>query len=161
MSQVIDAAYQLVRAYPGGSASLAPRMGKSSTTLSHEVKCTGTAKFGLDDAVTATALSGDLRILNAFAAEVGCMVLPMPEQATEAPIGSHIRHVGALANGFGQLVSSVTRASDDGCISANELARLRGEWASLIAAGQALMTNLQAQHEACRPCGARAPGSAA
>lgn len=142
MPSVIDAAYQLVRAYPGGSASLAPRLGKSSTTLSHEVTKTGSAKFGLEDAVAATVLSNDLRILNAFAAEAGCMVLRLPS-IDEVGDDSTMRDVAALAREFGDLVSEVTGAAADGQIALNELHKVQREWARMVAAGQQLLVHLQ------------------
>lgn len=153
MSAVLDAAYQLVHAYPGGANSLAPRMDKNPTTLSHEVKGTGTAKFGLADAVSASVLSGDRRILNAFAAECECMVLPLPVWNDQCD-ATTMRNVAALAREFGELVSTVTEASADGAISANEMARVQSDWAELMAAGQALVSQLQAKYEQSIPRGA-------
>ena len=144
MSAVTDAAFQLVRAYPGGANSLAPRMGKNATSLSHEVRGTGTAKFGLEDAVNATMLTGDLRILNAFAAECECLVLRMPEALASDSNAMH--RVATLAREFGDVVGTVSEAAADGAISANELARVRREWADLMSAGQALMSHLEAVH---------------
>ena len=63
MTTLLDHAYNLARAYPGGAAALALRMRKNATTLSHELRGEGTAKLGLEDAAALTALSGDLRIL--------------------------------------------------------------------------------------------------
>ena len=102
MSNVLDAAFHLVRAYPGGASSLAPRIGKNATTLSHEVKGTGTAKFGLDDAVNASLMSNDLRILNAFAAECECMVLRLPVVGADGD-ETTMRDVASLAREFGEL----------------------------------------------------------
>lgn len=144
MSEILDAAYQLVRMYPGGAASLGPRMGKNATTLSHEVKGTGQAKFGLEDAVTATVFSGDLRILNTFAAECECMVLRLPQHLGEG--AGAMRQVARLAQEFGELVASVSEAAADGRITANELARARKEWQELVTQGQALMAHLEAKH---------------
>ena len=75
---LLDAAYNVVHDYPGGSHSLAPRIGKSATTLSHEVAAHGTAKLGLIDAAKITVLSGDLRILEVFAINAGQMLVPLP-----------------------------------------------------------------------------------
>jgi hypothetical protein len=151
VSAILDAAYQLVHAYPGGAPSLAPRMGKNPTTLSHEVKRTGAAKFGLEDAVLATVLAGDLRILNAFAAEAECMVLPLP-RLLECGSGA-MEQVGKLAHEFGDLVATVSTATADGRISANELAQVERDGADLIAAVQALLAHMRAKHEAGLPGG--------
>lgn len=149
MSSILDAAFQLVHTYPGGAVSLAPRMGKNATTLSHEVKRTGAAKFGLEDAVAASVLSGDLRILNAFAAECDCLVMPMPKSLLND--GNAMMRVATLAREFGELLGTVTEATADGAITANELHRVQSEWAQLLAAGQALLAHLEAKHLAGRP----------
>ena len=65
---VLDAAQHLVHDYPGGAASLAPRLGKTHTTLCNEVTGRHGYKFGLQDSVKASVFADDLRILNAFAA---------------------------------------------------------------------------------------------
>ncbi|MGC4366527.1 phage regulatory CII family protein [Hydrogenophaga sp. R2] len=149
MSAVLDAAHQLVQAYPGGAESLAPRMGKNATTLRHEVNRTGSAKLGLADAVSMSVLTQDLRVLNAFAAECGCLVLPMPT-LIGGDSGAMLR-VAVLAKEFGEVVGSVTEAAADGRVSANELHRVQEEWSQLVAAGQQLMSHMQAQYEAGRP----------
>lgn len=149
MSRVRDAAYALVRAYPGGAESLGPRMEKNPITLNHEVRGTGQAKLGLDDAVSMTALSDDLRILNAFAAEVDCMVLRLPRRL-DGGEGAMVQ-VARLAREFGDLVSTVSEATADGQITANELARVRREWEDLTTAGQALLAHLAAQYAGAVP----------
>jgi hypothetical protein len=56
----LDAAYHVVHDYePDGAASLAPRLGKSSTQLCHEVKPPpgNMAKLGLVDAVKISDLT--------------------------------------------------------------------------------------------------------
>lgn len=149
MSAVLDAAHHLVQAYPGGAEALGPRMGKNATTLRHEVNRTGQAKLGLADAVSMSVLAPDLRILNAFAAECGCVVLPAP--AALAGGGAAMHRVAALAKEFGELVGEVTQAMADGRITANELAAIERNWAELQSAGQALVGHLRAEHEHARP----------
>lgn len=149
MSAVHDAAYQLVRDYPGGAESLAPRIGKNATTLRHEVNRIGSAKLGLSDSVDMSVKANDLRILNAFAAECSCIVLRVP-QALECD-ETAMHKVAKLAREFGDLVGSVTEATADGSVSANELARIRSEWADLVAAGQSLLSHLEAKHTAGLP----------
>lgn len=150
MSAVIDAAYQLVHAYPGGAAALGARMGKNPTTLSHEVRGTGTAKFGLDDAVMATVMSGDPRILNAFNAEAGYVAFRLPSVEGVCD-ESTIRSVSELAREFGELMGTVTQAAADGRITGNELQTVKAAWSELVAAGQAMVSQLTAKHEAGMP----------
>lgn len=149
MSFVLDAAHHLVQAYPGGAEALAPRVGKNATTLRHEVNRTGQAKLGLGDAVSMSVLTSDLRILNAFAAECGCVVMPTP--AALAGGGAAMHRVAALAREFGELVGDVTQAMADGRISANELADIERNWAELQAAGQSLVAHFRAEHLAGQP----------
>jgi hypothetical protein len=145
MSQMLDAAYAVVRAYPGGALSLAPRIGKAHGTLSGEVAARPGYKLGLDDAVAISQLSGDLRILNAFAAEMGCLVLHVPDSGA---VGDDVmQRVGAAAKEFGEFVSEVATDASDGDISLNDLKRIEKEWGDLLAVGQGLLAHLRSLHE--------------
>lgn len=143
---VLDAAWNLAHNYPGGAASLAPRIGKNPTTLAHELRGVGSAKLALTDAVAMTALTGDLRVLNAFAQDVNCMVVPLGGPDGDA--SGSMERVAALAREFSALVALVADAEVDGQISANELKRVRNEWAELQAAGQSLLVHLTDRHQA-------------
>jgi hypothetical protein len=135
MSTVLDAAYNVLHDYPGGSLSLGPRIGKNGHTLSHEVVQRGTAKLGLVDAVKMSVVSNDRRILNAFAAEMGCMVLMLPKIDRSV---NTFTELGALAREFGEYVEKLSEALSDGKVTDNELARVREELAELIVAAQSL-----------------------
>jgi hypothetical protein len=152
MSHVLDAAYHLGQAYPGGVEALAVRLGKNATTLRHEFSGAGFAKLGLQTAVDASVLSKDYRIVNAFAAECGGMFVLLPSSLGGE--GMAMQRVAVLAREFGEVVATVSEATADGEVSANELARVEREWAELVAAGQALMAHMRAKHEAGRPGGA-------
>lgn len=152
MSAVLDAAYQLVHAYPGGAGALGARMQKNPTTLSHEVRGTGSAKFGLDDAVIASVMSNDPRILNAFNAECGYVAFRLPD-GSDGCDASTIRSVSELAREFGELMGTVTQAAADGRITGNELQQVQTAWSELVAAGQTMVSQLKAQHEAAMPRG--------
>ena len=78
----LDAAFSLVHDQPGGAGPLSVRMGKAQGTLAQELRGYGTAKLGLLDAVKISALTGDLRILNAFSEAMGCTVLPLAADAS-------------------------------------------------------------------------------
>lgn len=151
MSHVLDAAYHLGQAYPGGVEALAARLGKNAITLRHELNGTGFAKLGLQTAVDLSVLSKDHRIVNAFAAECGGMFVLLAESLGGDSAAMH--RVAVLAKEFGEVVATVTEAAADGEVSANELARVEREWAELVAAGQALVAHMRAKHEASRPGG--------
>ncbi len=139
MTTLRDHAYNLARAYPGGAAALAVRMGKNPTTLSHELLGQGTAKLGLEDAATMTALSGpDLRILEAWNAEHGLVVIRMPKLPADSA-GGCMDRLSKTAQKFSDLVREVADDLGDGRVSDNELQRIEREGAELLAAVHALL----------------------
>jgi len=147
MSELIDAALAVVHDYPGGASSLAPRLGKNPATLSHEVANRQGSKFGLVDAAKVTVLTGDLRMLNAFAALAGCMVIPLPAHA-DLPGAEAMQHMAALAAEFGDMVREFSTSLADGHVSANELARLHRTGGKLVVAVQNALAYSQALHQA-------------
>ena len=134
---LLDAAYNLVHDYAGGASSLAPRLGKSSTYLSAEVSATGTAKLGLLDADKLTGLTGDLRILRAFALNHGQMLVPLPDAVVLGDDDCMLR-LADTAREFGDLCKEVAGDLVDGRISINELKRIDRECGELIASVHAL-----------------------
>lgn len=154
---VMDAARNVAEDYPGGASALAPRIDKNPTTLNHELHETGAAKLGLTTAVKMTRRTGDLRILNAFAAEAGCLVLALPE-ALQVEGSETMHDLGLLAKEFSDVVQEVMAACADGEVTANELVRVRRQWAELVAAGQRMLHGVHVKHEASKPGALRAVG---
>lgn len=148
---VIDAAYNVVHDYKGGAESLAPRLsGKSPTTLSHEVAKVGAAKFGLETAVAVSVLTGDMRILEAFATVCGRMTLPLPELL--ASMGDDcLSRLGDVLREAGDLVAEVSTDLQDGVITDNEAERIERECGRLIAAASAMMASVRARNLAGKP----------
>lgn len=148
---VLDAAYHTVHDYAGGSASLAPRLGKNPGTLSHEVKPPkdSTAKLGLIDAIKIMAMTGDHRMLHATAAELGHLCVPMPtaEQVGE----TSAEHLSRIAREFADVLGEVSTAMGDGRVSDNELRRIERQWSELVAAGQLMLRHFTAMNHAARP----------
>lgn len=128
---ILDAAYNLVHDYPGGAHSLGPRMGKSPNTLNHEVAGDGTAKFGLVDAVKASNLSGDFRILHAFAEECNHMCIPLPP-ADGTPTSDILANLATSSKRFAELCNEVINSTSDGAVSDNELDRIQRARAELL-----------------------------
>lgn len=141
---VLDAAFSVVHDAPGGAAALSVRLGRNPATLSHEISGHGSAKLGLVEAVKITLMTGDIRILNAFAASCGCMVVPLP--AVDAS-GSTVTQIGQLAKEFGDVVNEVMLSVADGRVSANELHRCEREFGELVACGQVVMQQIRTLHE--------------
>jgi hypothetical protein len=147
---LLDAAFNLVSDYPGGAQSLAPRMGKGVSTLSHEVTAAGTAKLGLLDAEKMSVLSGDYRILTAWANNMGHMLLPLPTTAQRLDDDCMLR-LADTAKEFGELCKEVAGDLADSVISDNELDRIDRETGRLIASLQALRGSLAARNLAGKP----------
>lgn len=144
---VLDAAARTVRDYPGGSLSLAPRLGKRPGTLSHEVNPPegGSAKLGLLDAIDIIKMSRDYRIIHATCAELGGMFIKLP--VIDDAQGDPGSRMAAVAKEFADLMGEVCTSSADGEISDNDIKRIEREWAELMAAGQVLLAYLQARNE--------------
>lgn len=148
MSAVLDAAFNLIHDYPGGANALGPRINKASTTLSHEARRQGTAKLGLEDAVKLSVLTGDARILNAFAGELGYAVIPL---SSVAACDGGLERLSQLAQEFAGVVQTTSRALADGRVTATELRAVEREWTELVAVGQQMVAHLAAVHNAARP----------
>jgi len=144
---LLDAAYNAVHDYQGGAASLAPRMGKSPTTLAHEVSGQGAAKLGLLDAAKITQMTGDLRILTAFATNAGQMLVPLPSAGMAVGDDCMLR-LADTAKEFGDLCREVATDLIDGAISDNELSRIDRECGDLIASLHCLRESLALRNEA-------------
>lgn len=145
MPSILDAAFNLVHAYPGGATSLAPRMGKRADALSHEVRGHASNKLGLVDAEAMTQLTGDPRILNTFAENCGFYLVPKPNahKVTNVMVG-----LALVTRELSEFVSVSTDAEADNKISANELRAVNRELADLIAAAQSIAALMAAKHAA-------------
>ncbi len=146
MTAVNDAAYRLARAYPGGVQSLAPRIGKNATTLTQEVSGTGTAKLGLQTAVDMTLMAKSvgvataLDILNTFATECDCVVIPHPAAGmspTNVPEMFH--RLATLSKEFADFLGVTSKHSTVDGLSDNQKAAILKEGAELMSAAQAAM----------------------
>lgn len=145
-----DAAFNTVHDYPGGSVSLAPRLGKSHTSLSHELTGTGTAKLGLLDAEKIILLTGDLRILDSMATHCGQMLVPLPDAVMIAGDDCMLR-LADTAREFGDLCKEVGGDLVDGKISDNEMRRIDRECSELIASLHALRESLARRNLESKP----------
>ena len=142
-----DAYFNVVHDYPGGAASLGPRLGKTGASLSHECSRTGTAKAGLLDAEKITIMTGDLRILSAFAINCGQMLVPLPTAAVVLDDDCMLR-LADTAAAFGGLCKEVGGGLSGSKISDNELHRINRECGGLIASLHALIESIAARNAA-------------
>lgn len=118
---VADAAHSVVHDYPGGSESLAPRLGMSAAVLRNKVNPnTASHHLSLAEASRMTGLTDDLRILHAFAAEHGRVVVT-PAAGDDASDMAVLEVMAATWSTNGDLGTAVHRALADGVLTQDEL----------------------------------------
>lgn len=149
---ILDAAYNLVHDYPGGAPSLGPRMGKNPNTLNHEVAGDGTAKFGLVDAVKASCLARDYRILQAFAEECEHMCIPLPSNPDQAT-SSVLNALGQSSQQFAEMCAEVCSGMADGLLSDNEFDRIERARSALLTQLAQLGTSFRLVLQSSKPKG--------
>lgn len=154
----LDAARYLMRAYPGGADSLAPRLDKSATTLRHEVAAHGAYKLGLLDAEAMTQMAAEqhvpnaLAILHSVAANCGAMVIALPDG--HATSEATYEALAAAAKSFAEFVAVAAQAPADGRVTGNELRDVDRELGALIACAHRVRGGLAAMHAAEQERGA-------
>lgn len=154
---LLDAAFNLVNDYPGGAASLAPRMTvrdkatgleikKSASTMAHEVRGQGSAKLGWLDLVRMVDMANDDGPLLAWCRHRRLGVYPLPEGFD--PDSGTGQSVAQLLNSLSAMVVSVTTAEADGVITAHELKDAHRKFGELTAIGLEMLKGMQRKHDA-------------
>lgn len=129
---VQDAAYATVHGYPGGSESLAPRLGMSPAVLRGKVNPNNDRNIlSLAEADAMMGVSGDHRILHALAAEHGYTLQPVEGEAD--PVSCLMGAVLATSAAKGDLSDVLSRALEDQVITPNEMAEIHKACAVLQA----------------------------
>lgn len=135
----------------GGAELAARHLGKSPSTLAHELdpNCAH-AKFGLLDAATLVEASGDTRIAAAFAAECGGMFLLLPRVDDSAAGEDTSRLFAKLAAEFGDVLTAAGAAVADGRVTDRELGEVQKQGLELMGALQSLMVHLGQRNQAAK-----------
>lgn len=152
---ILDAASATVGDYPGGARSLAPRFPMGESTLCAEVAHRGTAKLGARTAARIVKLTGDTRILHAFADECGYTGIFFPHAAVdldEAEVGVVTRMVKELSD----VATEFGKSLADGEVTLNERDEFMHQAGELVAAVQAACEYVEARHSASVPQGLKA-----
>ncbi|WP_313645272.1 phage regulatory CII family protein [Stenotrophomonas sp.] len=146
---VDDSAHAVVHDYPGGSESLAPRLGMSPAVLNSKVNPnTSTHKLGLVEAVRISALTEDDRILRAFAQQCGCIVLRAPDANDAAASDMAVLElVAAVGGSQGDLFGSIHRGLADGVLTEAEFALIRTAGTAAMEKVAALLRRLDGMVE--------------
>lgn len=144
---VQDAFYRVVHDYPKGVETLANKMGVPTGTLYNKANANESShhKPTLADAVVATVISGDKRILHAFAATVGEVCYPLPDLSilTTTALIAHITKIGLEGGDFYRAIH-VALATDDRIDTKDyvEIEREAHEWIAAILEGLARMKEM-------------------
>ncbi len=137
---IIDAAHKTVQAYPGGSESLAPRIGMSAAVLRNKVNPNNTTHhLTLAEASEIMAKTGNDSVLHALAAEHGYTL----SKTEVSPSGSLIGSLLAASGAKGDLADVIASAMEDQRITPNEASAIAQHCSRL----QAIFAEL-AQHAA-------------
>lgn len=139
---VHDAFYRIVHDYPEGVPALANKMGMPPGVLYNKANTNSNEsshhKPTLSDVLLATVITGDRRVLHAFAATVGeaCYRLPDLSNLSTTALVSHITRTEATAGDFYRAIHQALE--EDGQISATEFEEIRRQaygWISVILEG--------------------------
>lgn len=117
----LDAAHATVHDYPGGSESLAPRLGMSGSILRNKVNANiNTNHLTLVDADKMMSVTGDHRILEALAQHHGYVLVPVEfdTPSSDMAILELVTHVWRHNGDVGRAVDD---ALSDGRITKREL----------------------------------------
>lgn len=146
---VIDAAHKTVHDYPGGSPSLAPRIGMSAAVLRNKVNPHNEVNhLTLAEADELMAVTGDHRILHALAAQHGYVL----QKADDVTAGASLLQVLLSANAAeGNFDSVLQEALSDGKITPNEMK-------AITEAGMRQTTTHMALLKLCQTISAQALG---
>ncbi len=122
----IDAAHATVHDYPGGSESLGPRVGISPAVLRNKVNPNNeTHHLTFAEARRITALTGDHRMLKAWAHEEGFLLVKVPNGAADSSDMAVLEQVVGLGVANGQYMQAIHSALADGRVDHKEIERIR------------------------------------
>lgn len=138
-----DAAHKTVHDYPGGSLSLAPRLGIAASSLREKVNPHRTDKsLTLEEIGRLMAITDDHSILRAICEEHGYLPpIPMPECIVSDE--ALLEQYASLITQLGEFSAAFNVALKDGRITKREVTRMRKEMMDFFAAGATLMNRIE------------------
>lgn len=122
----IDAAYAVVHDYPGGSESLGPRVGISPAVLRNKVNPNNdTHHLTFAEARRISDMTGDFRMLQAWAHEAGFLLVKAPTGSADSCDMAVLEQVVGLGVANGQFMQTIHAALADGRVDESEMKRIR------------------------------------
>lgn len=126
---VLDAAYHTAHSYPGGVPAVATRMKINPNTLMSKVDPSKTTHLlGLKESVALQVMTGDKQITHAMCAALGGVFIEVESNNA----GSTLQEVSKMISEFGESINEMQKASADGVVTPNEMARCEKEAAELF-----------------------------
>lgn len=140
---IIDSAHATVHEYPGGSQSLAPRIGMSPVVLNSKVNPnTSTHHLTLVEAHRVMALTGDHRMLHELAQDLGYLLTPLDADVQgDASVMELVLDMNAAQ---GELARELHDALSDGVLTTREVNEIRSDCHGNIRAILVLLRKLTA-----------------
>lgn len=139
---IVDSAHRTVHAYPGGSESLAPRIGMSAAVLRNKVNPNNTTHhLSLVEADEILSITGDHRMLHDLAAAHGYTLQRFEAQGSKASVLSLLL---ATNTSKGEFAHALDEALADGLITENEMRVIADAGTSVQAAMVVLLARLRA-----------------
>ena len=139
---ILDAAHKTVHAYPGGSESLAPRIGMSAAVLRNKVNPNNdTHKLTMAEADEIMGVTGDLRMLHALAARHGCVVQRVEHDNDRPDLLRALLKANAAEGEFDRVLQE---ALSDDLITPNELKVIEDAGTAQQAATMVLLARIRA-----------------
>lgn len=130
MSSVENAAYAIVHATRESAKNIAERTGIKHQVLVNKVSATCDRNhLTLAESVSIQQASGDHRILQAMAGELGYVCVPKPDTISD---GDVTHAITTLCAEFGEYMRCVDSAMRDGRVTPNERRQLENKWADMI-----------------------------
>lgn len=144
-----DAVHAVCHEYPGGVEALAPRVGRGAQVLRNKVglehPALGTRRSHeptLADVSAITRVTGDLRVVQALAAEVGAVVMRLPE-VPECGDAALLDLVLGCNREWGEVADQISQSLADGQITPREYDRINRETLESVSRQLELLQRLQ------------------
>lgn len=154
---ITAALYRAAHEYPQGMAVLAGFVGCSEHSLQHKVSPNYPgAHCSPQELVTICEITGDLSPLQAQAAKLGQMLLPLP--ASQRVDGDLSRRLAATCQEFGEMLTEMSSDLADGAVTPNEQRRIEREAGELIASVHALLSYTAGLVEKAKPVNLKVAG---
>jgi hypothetical protein len=141
-----DAAYHTVHDYEGGSESLSPRVGISAAVLRNKVNPNNdTHHLTYAEAIRITGITGDVRMIEAWAALHDRVLVKLPDAGTSDM--DVLSDCIAMQTQLGRYMQEIQTALQDGKVDKAEIAIVRQQALITQARVAALVSCLEGMSE--------------